>query len=92
MELSTLNYWKAQKLAKRADKLKSNKVIEYSLKLELGTMLTEKFAEFDSIMIEVPQKVLNEFLNVLSDESFSWVVVNQIDSNKFILSEGEFDL
>jgi|HigsolmetaAR204D_1030405.scaffolds.fasta_scaffold03253_6 hypothetical protein len=87
--LNTVKYWRSRKEAKLAEKAKGNKLVEYRLKLELQQLLNQYLSSYDRIMLEVSPKVLTEFTNVIADEAFSWLVVTQVDANKYVFAERE---
>jgi len=89
--LNTVKYWRSRKEAKLAEKAQvdANKLVEYRLKLELQQLLNQYLSSYDRIMLEVSPKVLTEFTNVIADEAFSWLVVTQVDANKYVFAERE---
>lgn len=92
MKLLTVDMYRQKRLEKKARNNIASKRIESKLKLELKEKLDDYLRENDSVMFEVNNSVLGEFMNVISTGLDSLYDFEQLDANKFVFHNKEINI
>lgn len=85
----TMKILKQRKEEKKIKNKNISKRTENQLQIELRGKLEEYLRENDRVMIEVPESVLGEFINILDQTVIPVYEYEQIDKNKFLFKNKE---
>lgn len=94
MKLMSIEAWQAKRRSsdKKNQKQMQSKKVEYRLELELQEKLSQLLEKNDRVLLEVNPQVVGEFLNILNDKLLTMYDYEQVDKNKYIFYNKEFEL